>query len=237
MLIFPAIDLFDGKAVRLTKGDYGKKEVFGEPCDFAGQFKAAGAKHLHVVDLNGARSGETENFDVVKRLAESGLDIQIGGGVRSPERIARYLDAGVKRVIIGTAAVTDRAFLVSAIADFGEAVAVGVDAKNGFTAINGWEKVTQIPSFEFCGELAALGVRTIVYTDVDTDGMMSGTNLEAFARLTKIEGLNVIASGGVTYYEEITALRDMGAYGVILGKAIYKNLLRLDRAIAAAEER
>lgn len=235
MNIFPAIDIMGGKAVRLTKGDYGTKEIFGEPINFAEEFIKSGAKFLHTVDLDGAKSGRTENYAVIKNLCETGLNVQVGGGVRDMERVEKYVDAGVGRVIIGTAAVNDFEFLKEALKEYGEKIAVGVDAKNNFAATDGWEKVTRINSFEFCERLRDTGVKTVVYTDIATDGMMKGTNLDNFRKLSKIEGLNIIASGGVTFYEEIEALRIMGVYGVILGKALYKNLLRLDKAIEISE--
>lgn len=237
MKIFPAIDIMNGKAVRLTKGDYGTEEIFGDPIQIANEFFSLGATNLHVVDLDGAKSGRTDNFATVSSLASVGLKLQIGGGIRDEERIEKYLDCGAERVILGTAAIKNPTFLKCALQRYGERIAVGVDAKNGYAATDGWESVTHIPSFLYCGELAKLGVKTIVYTDIATDGMMSGTNLEAFSRLKEIDGINIIASGGVTYYEEITALKNMGIYGVILGKALYKNLLALNKAIALAEEK
>lgn len=237
MEIFPAIDIIGGKAVRLKRGDYSQSDVFGEPEEIAAGFVALGARNLHVVDLDGAKSGNTDNYATVTRLVKSGLRTEIGGGVRDCERISRYLDAGAERVILGTAAIKNPDFLKTALNRFGDKIAVGVDAKCGFVATDGWTNVTQIPSYEFCRRLTEYGATYVIYTDIDTDGMLSGTNLEAFERLTKIEGLNVIASGGVTYYEEIAALKDMGAYGVILGKALYKGVLKLDRAIAVAEGR
>lgn len=235
MNIYPAIDIMGGKAVRLTRGDYGTREIFGEPESFAKEFIKSGAKFLHTVDLDGAKSGRTENYAVIKNLCDTGLNVQVGGGVRDMERVEKYIDAGVRRVIIGTAAINNFEFLKEALKEYGDKIAVGVDAKNNFAATDGWEKVSQINSFEFCERLRDAGVKTVVYTDISTDGMMKGTNLDNFRKLSKIDGLNIIASGGVTFYEEIKALKDMGAYGVILGKALYKNLLKLDKAIDIAE--
>lgn len=237
MIIFPAIDIIGGKAVRLTKGDYGLVETFGEPVDIAKSFVLSGAKYLHTVDLDGARSGNNENFETVKSLVDVGLNVQVGGGIRDINRIERYVSVGVKRVILGTAAVKSPAFLQEAVRVYGDKIAVGVDAKGGYTATDGWEKVTQINSFDFCRRLRDMGVKTIIYTDILTDGMMQGTNMKNFEELVKIDGLNIIASGGVTYYDEIKALSEMGIYGVILGKALYKGLLDLKTAIALAEGR
>lgn len=236
MKIFPAIDILDGKAVRLLRGEYAKKTVYGEPIEFARAYKKDGATELHVVDLNGARSGKSDNYSVVSDLVQVGLNVEIGGGIRNAETVEKYLSNGVARVILGTAALKDPAFLQSCVRDYGDKIAVGVDAKNGFVATDGWEKVSQKPSFDFCSELRDLGVKTIVYTDVATDGMLKGTNMDAFDRLAKIEGLNVIASGGITYAYEIFTLAKKRIFGCILGKALYEGVLTLPAAIKAAEE-
>ena len=230
MIIFPAIDILGGNAVRLTKGDYDKVKVYGAPSDFAKKFVDAGATHLHVVDLDGAREGSTRNYETIKSLCSTGLKIEVGGGIRNLDRVKLYLDAGVERVILGTAAVKDRDFLMSAIKTYGDHIAVGVDAKNGFVATDGWEKVTQIPSYEFCDELSKLGVKTVIYTDIATDGIMKGTNLPAFETLSKLD-INIIASGGITYYDELQKLSDIGVYGAIVGKAIYENLLDINKVL------
>ncbi len=235
MIIFPAIDIIGGKAVRLTKGDYGAAETFGVPTEIAKSFVASGAKYLHTVDLDGARSGGNENADTIKKLVKTGLKVQVGGGIRNIDMVEKYVAVGVERVIIGTAAVKNPEFLKEAINLYGDKIAVGVDAKNGFAATDGWEKVTRIDSFDFCRQLRDTGVKTVIYTDIATDGMMQGTNLKNFEKLSKIEGLQIIASGGVTYYDELRALSDMGVYGVILGKALYKGLLDLKTALAVAE--
>lgn len=235
MLILPAIDILGGKAVRLLRGEYKKKTVYGEPIDFARAYKKDGATELHVVDLDGAKSGFSDNFATVQDLVKVGLNVEIGGGIRKMETVDRYVDAGVKRVILGTAALKDEDFLRAALHKYGEKIAVGVDAKNGFVATDGWEKVSQTPSFEFCEHLRDLGVKTIVYTDVNTDGALKGTNMDAFDRLVKIDGLNVIASGGVTYAYEIFTLAKKNVYGVILGKALYEGVLTLPAALRAAE--
>ncbi|MBR1746997.1 MAG: 1-(5-phosphoribosyl)-5-[Clostridia bacterium] len=235
MLILPAIDILDGKAVRLLRGEYDKKTVYGEPTEFAAQYKRDGATELHVVDLNGARSGRTDNFSVVKDLVQVGLNVEVGGGIRNMETVERYLSCGVKRVILGTAAIKDPDFLASAVKSFGDAIAVGVDTKGGLVATDGWEKVSQTDSFTFCTHLRDIGVKTVVYTDVSTDGTLKGTNMDAFSRLQQIAGLNVIASGGITYPYEIFTLAKKGLFGAILGKALYEGVLTLPTALRAAE--
>ena len=188
-----------------------------------------------MVDLDGARSGQTDNFSTVEKICKLLPETEIGGGIRDIERIRRYLDVGVKRVILGTAAVKDPAFLDEAVRLFGDAIAVGIDSKNGFAATDGWDKVSRKSAFEFCASLPERGVKTVIFTDISCDGMMKGTNLSLFSRLSEIPSLDVIASGGITYYEEIKALSEMNLYGAILGKALYKNLLSLKKAILIAE--
>lgn len=235
MIIFPAIDLKDGKVVRLHQGDYDQMTVYSEdPLAVAKTFKQAGATHLHVVDLDGARGGTPENFEVVERLIQdSGLEVQVGGGIRTKERIETYLNLGAKRVILGTAAVTDPTFLREMVELFGEAIAVGVDVKDGLAAINGWEKTTAINGVEFCRALVEIGVKTVIYTDIAKDGGLSGTNLDAYRELAEIKDLNIIASGGISFEEEIVALNEL-AYGAILGKALYSGILDLANCIRLA---
>jgi phosphoribosylformimino-5-aminoimidazole carboxamide ribotide isomerase len=236
MILFPAIDLRDGKVVRLHQGDYDQMTVYSEdPLAVARSFKEAGATHLHVVDLDGARGGNPENFKVVARLIQlSGLEVQVGGGIRNRQRIETYLNLGAKRVILGTAAVTDPAFLAEMVALFGDAIAVGVDVKDGMAAINGWEKTTALDGVEFCQNLAEMGVKTIIYTDISKDGGMQGTNMEIYQKLSTIQGLNIIASGGISFEAEIVQLKDL-VYGAILGKALYGGMLDLKRCVRLAE--
>lgn len=232
MIIFPAIDLKDGKVVRLHQGDYDQMTIYSEePLAVARTFKEAGATHLHVVDLDGARGGTPENYKVVERLIQSsGLEVQVGGGIRTQDRIETYLNLGAKRVILGTAAVTDPAFLMSMVGLFDEAIAVGVDVKDGLAAINGWEQTTAINGVEFCKTLVDIGVKTVIYTDIAKDGGLQGTNLEAYRELAQIQGLNIIASGGISFEEEIVELNDL-VYGAILGKALYSGMLDLANCI------
>lgn len=232
MILFPAIDLKDGKVVRLHQGDYDQMTVYSEdPLAVARTFKEAGATHLHVVDLDGARGGNPENYKVVERLIQSsGLEVQVGGGIRNQERIETYLNLGAKRVILGTAAVTDPTFLKEMVGLFSEAIAVGVDVKDGLAAINGWEKTTAINGVEFCKSLAQMGVKTVIYTDIAKDGGMQGTNLEVYRELAQIPELNIIASGGISFEEEIVELNSL-VYGAILGKALYSGILDLANCI------
>ena len=236
MLIFPAIDLYDGKAVRLYKGDYNQMTVYSEnPPELAEAFRAAGATHMHLVDLEGAKTGETPNLETVRRIREAvPLFIEVGGGVRSMEVVERYLDAGIDRVILGTAAVTDPSFLRAAVSKHGEKIAVGVDIKDGKVAIRGWTEKSAFDAFAFCRELQKIGVRTIICTDVSKDGAMQGTNRALYGELSKELNIDIIASGGVSTIEDIKALRALELYGAIIGKAYYTGAIDLREAIGAA---
>ena len=237
MELFPAIDIRGAKVVRLTKGDYDVMKVYRDnPKEVAEEFLKAGANNLHVVDLDGARDGSLANFESIKALASTkGLFIEVGGGIRNMERIEAYLKLGVGRVILGTAAVKNYPFVEQAVKEFGDAVAVGVDAKDGMVAVSGWEEVTATNSLDFCKRLRDTGVKTVIYTDISKDGAMSGTNLEIYKSLSEIKGLDIVASGGITYESEIQTLRDMGTYGAILGKALYEGKLDLTRALKIAK--
>ncbi|MCI5535319.1 MAG: 1-(5-phosphoribosyl)-5-[(5-phosphoribosylamino)methylideneamino]imidazole-4-carboxamide isomerase [Lentihominibacter sp.] len=236
MKIFPAIDLRNGKAVRLYQGDYDQMTVYSDsPVDVAKSFKAKGASCLHLVDLDGAKDGRLVNFETIKEIVEEvDMYVEVGGGIRDEERIKQYLELGVGRVILGTIAVKDPGFLEAMVTKYGEKIAVGVDARDGFVAINGWKEITDRESFEFCRYLRDIGVRSIIYTDISRDGGLEGTNMEAYRKLQEIEGLEVTASGGISFEEEITALRDVAA-AAILGKAIYSGKLDLERAVKLAE--
>ncbi|MDR3309730.1 MAG: 1-(5-phosphoribosyl)-5-[(5-phosphoribosylamino)methylideneamino]imidazole-4-carboxamide isomerase [Oscillospiraceae bacterium] len=234
MLIFPAIDIYGGKAVRLARGDYAAMTVYGEPLDFARRFAADGADALHVVDLEGARDGGTPNFDAVREIiAATGLPVEVGGGVRSRETAARYLGAGAARVILGTAALGDRELLVSLVAEFGDKIAVGVDARDGKAAARGWTDVTDTDAFGFCRELAALGVKTLICTDIAKDGVLGGANHAMYAALQPLD-VNVVASGGVSTLADIETLCGTGVYGAVIGRALYENTVSLRDAAAAA---
>ncbi len=236
MLIFPAIDLFEGKAVRLYQGDYAQMTVYSDdPPSLAADFLAAGASCLHVVDLEGARSGLTPNLDTVRALASSGLFTEVGGGVRSMAVAEAYLSAGVGRVILGTAAVTDEGFLKEAVAAFGAKIAVGADFRDGFVAIRGWTEKTALPALDFCRKMEDLGVKTLICTDISRDGAMRGANRSLYRELTEALKLDIIASGGVSTLEDITALKAQGLYGAIIGKAYYTGAIDLRKAIEAAK--
>ncbi len=236
MYIYPAIDLRDGKVVRLTKGDYDQMDVYSsDPTDIARSFRNAGATHLHVVDLDGAKDGKLCNFEVISKLVAEDLFVEVGGGIRDEARIKAYLDIGVRRVILGSAAIEHPEFAMDMAKKYGDAIAVGVDAFEGKVAIHGWKTVTDVDSLEFCKNLVTGGVTTVIYTDISKDGTLSGTNLDVYRLLSQIEGLSVIASGGITFEHEIETLREMNLHGAILGKALYTGKLDLARAIRIGE--
>lgn len=234
MNIIPAIDLLGGKAVRLLKGDYDKVTVYSDdPAAVAESFERAGAKYLHVVDLDGAKDGTTANFETIKEIIKkTNLSVEVGGGIRTLERVKKYMDIGVDRVIIGTAAVTDPEFLKKAVSLYGERVVVGVDIKDGFVAIKGWLEISELSCKEFCKDLEDVGVKTIICTDISKDGMMSGTNRELYRKLYDEFNINIIASGGVSSMEDIAVLSSMGLFGAIVGKAIYTGAIDLSDAIS-----
>lgn len=237
MKIYPAIDICNGKVVRLKQGDYDKATVYAEnPVEIARHFADVGANYIHIVDLDGAKSGNNENFDVISQITALGLKAEVGGGIRDRERIDRYLSAGADRVILGSVAAENPSFAVECAAAYGDRLAVGVDAKDGFVAIHGWRTVTDIRSFDFCARLFEGGVRNVIYTDIACDGMLSGSNVEAYKLLVyEISGLKVIASGGVSSLDEIKMLARLGVDGVILGKAIYTGAILLADALSLEE--
>ena len=236
MLIFPAIDLYEGKAVRLLKGDYANMTVYSDhPLEIARDFVAAGAKYIHMVDLEGARDGATPNLSAVAEVCErTDLFVEIGGGIRNMETVERYFSVGADRVILGTAAVTDEAFLKAAVKAYGERIAVGVDIKDGKVAIRGWTESSGLDAFAFCEKMQALGVRTLICTDISKDGAMMGTNRELYRELAARFSLQIVASGGVSSLEDVKALADLDLYGAIIGKAYYTGAIDLRRAIEVA---
>lgn len=236
MNIFPAIDIISGKAVRLTKGDYSTQKTYSDtPVKVAEDFYKLGARFLHVVDLDGAKTGTTENYSLIADIVKStSMFVEVGGGVRDMERIEKYLSVGVKRVILGTSAVNNPQFRREAIKVFGEAVAVGVDTLNGTIATNGWLNDSGVSGVEFCKILCDEGVKNVIYTDISRDGTLSGTNLDVYKTLCEIKGLSITASGGVTFLEEIEKLKAMGVYGAIVGKAIYEGKLDLKEVLKIA---
>lgn len=230
MDIFPAIDLSGGQVVRLYQGDYDRMTVYGsDPCAVAREFLNAGAKHLHVVDLDGAKDGTPVNFAPIRALCEQGgLSIEVGGGIRDEARIRAYLKLGVGRVILGTIAVKDFAFTARMAQKYGEKLAVGVDARDGFVAVNGWKELSQERGVDFCRRLREAGISAVIYTDIARDGAEGGTNLEVYRELLTIPGLRITASGGISSLEELKTLRNMGVHAAILGKALYTGRLQLD---------
>ena len=233
MIILPAIDLFDKKAVRLYKGDYAQMTVYSErPWEIALDFKKAGAEFIHLVDLEGAKDGTTPNIQVVEKIIkETGLKVEIGGGIRSRETLEKYFSIGVARVILGTAAVNDREFLLWAVENYGEKIAVGADIKDGFVAIKGWIEKSEIKCEDFFKDMERIGVRTIICTDISKDGAMQGTNRELYKELSEKFSIDIVASGGVSTLDDIKALREMNLYGAIVGKAYYIGAIDLKEAI------
>jgi len=237
MILFPAIDLYEGKAVRLYKGDYAQMTVYSDhPEEIARDFAAKGATHAHLVDLEGAKSGSTPNLDTVLKIKEAaGLFCEIGGGIRSMETVKTYLSAGLDRVILGTAAVEDPGFLRSALDAYGKKIAVGVDVRDGFVAVKGWTEKSSLQFMDFCREMERLGVNTLICTDISRDGAMRGTNREMYRTLSETLGLQITASGGVSTLADVESLRAMNLYGAIIGKAYYTGDIDLKKAIEAAK--
>ncbi len=233
MKLFPAIDLRGGQAVRLYQGDYDQMTVYNpDPADQARAFAAAGAKYLHVVDLDGAKDDTTANLPAIARIAaESDLYIEVGGGIRDEERIRRYLDLGVSRCILGTVAVRDFDFTARMAQKYGDKIAVGVDMKNGLVAVAGWKEVTPEPGVAFCRRLAEAGVKAVIATDISRDGTMQGTNMDLYRELLTIPGLEITASGGIAKMEELDTLQAMGCHAAILGKSVYTGAIDLAEAV------
>ena len=234
MQIFPAIDLRGGQVVRLYQGDYDRETVYAaDPCAVARSFLAAGARYLHVVDLDGARDGMLANFETIAAIVkQGGLYIEVGGGIRTEDRIRRYLDLGVGRCILGTIAVKDFAFTERMARTYGDRIAVGVDARDGYVAVSGWKELSAERGVDFCRRLRDAGVKTVIYTDISRDGAEAGTNLDLYRELSEIEGLDITASGGVSSIEELKELQRIGTRAAILGKALYTGRLDLKTVIA-----
>lgn len=236
MLIYPAIDLFQGKAVRLFKGDYAQMTVYSDdPCAIAEAFARSGATHMHIVDLEGAKNGTTPNFETILEIKRrGGLFCEVGGGIRNMETIDRYLGNGIDRVILGTAAVTEPGFLEKAVAAYGSKIAVGMDIKDGYVAIKGWTEQSALTAFDFCKTLEKIGVETIICTDISRDGAMKGTNHQLYRELMQQFSIQIIASGGVSSMEDVEQLAKAKLYGAIIGKAYYTGAIDLARAIEVA---
>ena len=237
MVIYPAIDLYGGKAVRLFKGDYAQMTVYNDdPTEVARDFQAQGATHIHLVDLEGAKFGTSPNFDTICRLKDqTGLFCQTGGGIRTMERIDRTLGAGIDRVILGTAAVTEPGFVEEAVKKHGDKIAVGIDIRDGFVAIKGWTEKTELEAFAFCKKMADIGVKTLICTDISKDGAMQGANHELYRGLKEKLDLNIIASGGVSSMEDVRRLSNLDIHGAIIGKAYYTGAICLRDAIEVSK--
>lgn len=237
MIILPAIDLLDRKAVRLLKGDYKQVTVYSEvPCEVAEKFKSFGATHIHMVDLDGAKYGTTPNMDIVAEVAKkTGLFVEIGGGIRNMDTVKRYINVGVSRVILGTAAVCDEEFLKTAVNTYGERIAVGADVKNGKIAVKGWLEEADVTLDEFFEKMQKLGIKNIICTDISRDGAMRGTNLQLYRELSEKYSLDITASGGVSSMDDIKSLKQMNLYGAIIGKAYYTGAIDLKEAIEVAK--
>ena len=237
MLIFPAIDLYDKKAVRLLKGDYEKMTVYSDnPVEIAKDFENEGAQCIHIVDLEGAKNGDTPNIETVKSIVQStGLFTEIGGGIRSMDTIEKYIKIGVDRVILGTAAVSDEQLLTDAVKKYGDKIAVGVDIKDNYVAIKGWTEKSQYNCFEFCEKMQKIGIKTLICTDISKDGAMQGTNHSLYRELSEKFDMNITASGGVSSIDDVKKLAALKLYGAIIGKAYYTKAISLREAIEVAK--
>ncbi len=237
MIIFPAIDLYGGRAVRLLHGDYNKMTVYSDdPASVAADFAASGATHIHIVDLEGAKSGETPNIELISRISSAcGLFVEVGGGIRSPETVDRYIGAGVSRVILGTAAVSDRAFLEAAVGKHGDKIAVGVDIKDGCVAVKGWTESSGLDAMEFCREMQMIGIDNIICTDISRDGAMRGANHALYREMSESLQTKITASGGVSSLDDVRKLASLGIYGAIIGKAYYTGAINIKEAIEVAK--
>ena len=236
MLIYPAIDMYEKKAVRLYKGDYAQMTVYSEnPCAVAQEFQRCGATHIHLVDLEGAKLGTTPNFELVKAIKEqTGLFCEIGGGIRDMDTIAKYVEAGIDRVILGTAAVTSAGFVQEAVKAYGDKIAVGIDIKDGFVAIKGWTETSEENAMDFTAKMQAIGVKTMICTDISRDGAMRGANHELYKELARRFDMNIIASGGVSSMEDVEKLAALDIHGAIVGKAYYTGAIDLREALEVA---
>lgn len=237
MYIFPAIDLFDKKAVRLLKGNYEDMTVYSSnPLEIAQEFERSGAKHIHIVDLEGAKSGKPENLDVIRSVTENtNLFVEVGGGIRNAEIAEKYLSSGAGRIILGTAAVEDEDFLRYCAENYKDRVAVGVDIKDGYVAVKGWTEKSEFECFEFCEKISRMGIRYVICTDISKDGAMQGTNHELYKKLKEKFSLNITASGGISDMEDIIKLNSLGIYGAIIGKAYYTGAINIKEAVEAVK--
>lgn len=239
MNIYPAIDIKDGKCVRLRQGKFDDVTVFGEnPVDVAGRWKNAGAEFLHIVDLDGARLGKSFVNEIIEKIIKKyNLKVQIGGGIRTIENIESKINCGAERIILGTAAVKNPELVKEAVKKYGDKIAVGIDAKDGMAAVEGWEEVSSISALDLCRKMEELGVKTVIYTDISKDGMMNGPNIEATKNIIENTNLNIIASGGISSIRDLENVNKINAYGVIIGKALYNGAVKLEQAIQMFEKR
>lgn len=237
MIIYPAIDLYNKKAVRLYKGDYTQMTVYSDnPIEIAEDFKKQGASHIHLVDLEGAKEGTTPNYELVCNIKKTtGLFCEVGGGVRSIEVIDRYINAGIDRVILGTASVTDRGFAKCAADKYGSKIAIGVDIKDGYVAVKGWTEKSALKAYDFCEEMQNAGISTLICTDISKDGAMQGTNTQLYKELSQMLNMQIIASGGVSSLDDVKKLRELNLYGAIIGKGYYTKAIDLSEAIEVAK--
>lgn len=237
MIIFPAIDLYEGRAVRLFKGNYNEMTVYSEnPPEIAADFASSGATHIHVVDLEGAKTGETPNINIISQIAQNyRLFTEVGGGIRSMEIIDKYISNGVNRVILGTAAVTEKGFVEKAVSKYGDKIAVGVDIKDGYVAIRGWTEKSEVAAMDFCRRMQDIGVDNIICTDISKDGAMKGTNHELYRELAQRFSLKITASGGVSSIDDVKRLSELGIYGAIIGKAYYTGAISIKEAVEVAK--
>lgn len=233
MRIYPAIDIIGGKCVRLVKGDYSQKTTYAEnPVEVAKKWESLGCEFIHVVDLDGAKSGDMPNFDLISTIAASvSVPIEVGGGIRDMNCIDKYLGAGIERVILGTSALRRPELVNEAVKKYGSRIAVGIDAKNGMVAVSGWEDVSNVSALDFAKQMEQMGVKYIIYTDIATDGMLMGPNISAMKQMIDHVNVDIIASGGVTSLDDVEKLAEIGAHGAIIGKALYTNNIDLKEAI------
>ncbi len=238
MKVYPAVDVYDGKCVRLKGGSLGELEVFyDDPADAAKMWEQKGAQALHIIDLNGAFSGKMGNFPIVEKIVKSvKIPVQLGGGLRSADDIERAFDTGTKKVIIGTAAVLDEELLETVLKNRADEVIVSIDAKEGYVAIKGWVNVSEFSAYNFAGKIVGKGLKNIIYTDISKDGLLRGPNFDGIEKMCNVEGARIVASGGITTVDDILAIKETGAKGIILGKALYAGVLQLEDALRAAED-
>lgn len=237
MRIYPAIDIIDGACVRLVRGDYDKVTTFSDdPCEVAVRWQNEGGEFIHIVDLDGARSGTMPNAELICKIANTlDVPIEVGGGIRNMDCVDGYLENGVERVIIGTSALNDPDFVKTAVEKYGDRIVVGIDAKDGMVAVNGWEEVSRTSAIELAKEMKSIGVKTIIYTDIATDGMLMGPNVDAMREMAETVDIDVVASGGVASADDVRRLKDTGVEGVIIGKALYTDNLSLKDALETAK--